>query len=53
MLAEVKHYPLVDIETVGTQKKSNYLDRDWFCMHFIGFIFLCKFWKNKPQMQSL
>lgn len=33
MLPEVKHYPLVDMETVGTQKKLNYLDGECFWMH--------------------
>lgn len=33
MLPEVKHYPLVDMETVGTPKNLNYLDSECFWMH--------------------
>lgn len=33
MLPEVKHYPLVDMETVETPKNLNYLDSECFWMH--------------------
>lgn len=32
MLPEVKHYPLVDMETAGTQKELDYLDSECFWM---------------------